>query len=120
MFSDVHILDHFVVDNFVHSSLVLLFIYFCYSVYFTLTHDQSSKGAKRTYIDPFFCFYFLKFQPQRPGLDNICALFRVLVALDCRPTRLSQQSILTLSNFLPGYLIDVVTVSDFFSLYIRS
>ncbi|KAG5556427.1 hypothetical protein RHGRI_006875 [Rhododendron griersonianum] len=51
-------------------------------------------------------------QLQRPGLDNICALFRVLVALDCRPTRLSQQSILTLSNFLPGYLIDVVTSSE--------
>ncbi|KAH7843540.1 hypothetical protein Vadar_017908 [Vaccinium darrowii] len=44
----------------------------------------------------------------RPALDNLCALFRVLVALDCRPTRLSQQSILTLSNFLPGYLMDVV------------
>ncbi|XP_058205322.1 uncharacterized protein LOC131319180 isoform X2 [Rhododendron vialii] len=66
--------------------------------------------------DDFLVFQMLEtvvvdqiFQLQRPGLDNICALFRVLVALDCRPTRLSQQSILTLSNFLPGYLIDVVT-----------
>ncbi|KAI7990847.1 Testis-expressed protein 10 [Camellia lanceoleosa] len=44
-----------------------------------------------------------------PALDNLCALLRMLVALDARPTRFSQQSIINLSNFLPGYLIDVVS-----------
>ncbi|KAL7198113.1 hypothetical protein ACSBR2_020602 [Camellia fascicularis] len=44
-----------------------------------------------------------------PALDNLCALLRMLVTLDARPTRFSQQSIINLSNFLPGYLIDVVS-----------
>ncbi|XP_052198998.1 uncharacterized protein LOC127806055 isoform X2 [Diospyros lotus] len=44
-----------------------------------------------------------------PALDNLCALLRVLAALDSRPTRLSQQSIINLSNLLPVYLIDVVS-----------
>ncbi|PSS30415.1 Testis-expressed sequence 10 protein [Actinidia chinensis var. chinensis] len=48
--------------------------------------------------------------PLKPALDNSCALLRVLVALDSRSTRLSQQSIMNLGNFLPGYLIDVVTL----------
>ncbi|XP_038692073.1 testis-expressed protein 10 homolog isoform X2 [Tripterygium wilfordii] len=41
-------------------------------------------------------------------LDNTCAMLRILVSLDTKPTRLSEPSIITLSNFLPGYLIDVV------------
>lgn len=44
----------------------------------------------------------------KPPLDNACAMLRVLVALDSKPTSLSEQSIITLSNFLSGYLIDVV------------
>ncbi|XP_057506266.1 uncharacterized protein LOC130789508 isoform X3 [Actinidia eriantha] len=48
--------------------------------------------------------------PLKPALDNSCALLRVLVALDSRSTRLSQQSIMNLGNFLPGYLIDAVTL----------
>ncbi|CAL5410752.1 unnamed protein product [Camellia sinensis] len=48
-----------------------------------------------------------------PALDNLCALLRMLVALDARPTRFSQQSIIILSNFLPGYLIDVVSAICF-------
>ncbi|XVE75869.1 hypothetical protein DITRI_Ditri12bG0126200 [Diplodiscus trichospermus] len=43
-----------------------------------------------------------------PPLDNACAMLRVLVMLDSKPTRLSEQSIIALSNFLPGYLMDVV------------
>ncbi|KAE8676538.1 hypothetical protein F3Y22_tig00111584pilonHSYRG00081 [Hibiscus syriacus] len=35
-------------------------------------------------------------------------MLRVLVVLDSKPTRLSEQSINALSNFLPGYLMDVV------------
>ncbi|KAA8518460.1 hypothetical protein F0562_015934 [Nyssa sinensis] len=42
-------------------------------------------------------------------LDNICALLRMLITLDSRPTRLSEQSIINLSNVLPEYLIDVVS-----------
>ncbi|XP_059668653.1 uncharacterized protein LOC132313744 [Cornus florida] len=44
----------------------------------------------------------------KPPLDNTCALLRMLVTLDSMPTRLSEQSIINLSSFLPGYLIDVV------------
>ncbi|CAL5344535.1 unnamed protein product [Camellia sinensis] len=48
-----------------------------------------------------------------PAFDNLCALLRMLVALDARPTGFSQQSIIILSNFLPGYLIDVVSAICF-------
>ncbi|TYG54114.1 hypothetical protein ES288_D09G163000v1 [Gossypium darwinii] len=44
----------------------------------------------------------------QPPLDNACAMLRVLILLDSKPTRLSEQSIIALSNFLPGYLMDVV------------
>ncbi|KAG2683092.1 hypothetical protein I3760_10G016800 [Carya illinoinensis] len=44
----------------------------------------------------------------KPSLDNACAMLRMLAILDSKPTRLSEQSINTLSNFLSGYLIDVV------------
>ncbi|XP_021289785.1 uncharacterized protein LOC110420739 [Herrania umbratica] len=44
----------------------------------------------------------------KPQLDNACAMLRVLIMLDSKPTRLSEQSIIALSNFLPGYLMDVV------------
>ncbi|XP_059463584.1 uncharacterized protein LOC132192307 isoform X2 [Corylus avellana] len=44
----------------------------------------------------------------KPPLDNACAMLRMLAMLDSKPTRLSEQSIITLSNFLLGYLIDVV------------
>ncbi|KAK0587618.1 hypothetical protein LWI29_025899 [Acer saccharum] len=44
----------------------------------------------------------------KPPLDNACAMLRMLVMLDSKPTRLSEQSISTLSNYLSGYLIDVV------------
>ncbi|KAM7265835.1 hypothetical protein ACFE04_003518 [Oxalis oulophora] len=41
-------------------------------------------------------------------LDNTCALLSVLVSLDTKPTRLSEQSVLTLSDFLAGYIIDIM------------
>ncbi|ESR43310.1 hypothetical protein CICLE_v10011038mg [Citrus x clementina] len=44
----------------------------------------------------------------KPPLDNACALLRVLVVLDCKPTRLSEQGIITLSKYLSGYLFEVV------------
>ncbi|WOH06224.1 hypothetical protein DCAR_0625647 [Daucus carota subsp. sativus] len=44
-----------------------------------------------------------------PPLDNICALLRVLVKLDSEPTRLSEQSMINLGSFLPGYLTDIVS-----------
>ncbi|XP_058003755.1 uncharacterized protein LOC110659077 [Hevea brasiliensis] len=44
----------------------------------------------------------------KPPLDNACAMLRILVRLDSKPTRLSEQSIINLSNFIPSYLIDVV------------
>ncbi|KAH7554167.1 hypothetical protein JRO89_XS12G0124800 [Xanthoceras sorbifolium] len=43
----------------------------------------------------------------KPPLDNACAMLRMLVMLDSKPTRLSEQSIITLSKYLSGYLIDV-------------
>lgn len=42
-------------------------------------------------------------------LDNICAFLRVLVTLDTKPTRLSEQSVIKLSNVLPEYLINVAS-----------
>ncbi|XVF07541.1 hypothetical protein REPUB_Repub06bG0147900 [Reevesia pubescens] len=47
-----------------------------------------------------------------PPLDNACAMLRVLIMLDSKPTRFSEQSIIALSNFLPGYLMDVVHSSE--------
>ncbi|OMO82550.1 Armadillo-like helical [Corchorus capsularis] len=44
----------------------------------------------------------------KPPLDNACAMLRVLIMLDSKPTRLSEQSIIALSSFIPGYLLDVV------------
>ncbi|KAL4340356.1 hypothetical protein GQ457_08G017540 [Hibiscus cannabinus] len=44
----------------------------------------------------------------QPSLENACAMLRVLIVLDSKPTLLSEQSIIALSNFLPGYLMDVV------------
>ncbi|XWS56064.1 hypothetical protein CRYUN_Cryun09bG0054800 [Craigia yunnanensis] len=43
-----------------------------------------------------------------PPFENACAMLRVFIMLDSKPTRLSEQSIIALSNFLPGYLMDVV------------
>ncbi|GAB2232317.1 hypothetical protein Droror1_Dr00011349 [Drosera rotundifolia] len=40
--------------------------------------------------------------------DNRCALLRILVTVDSRPTRLSDQSITKLSKLLCEYLIDIV------------
>ena len=54
---------------------------------------------------------FSYFQSLKPPLDNSCAMLRMLVALDSKPTRLSKQSICSLSNVLSAYLIDVAHVS---------
>ncbi|KAF2289636.1 hypothetical protein GH714_037631 [Hevea brasiliensis] len=48
----------------------------------------------------------------KPPLDNACAMLRILVRLDSKPTRLSEESIINLSNFIPSYLIDVVHLED--------
>lgn len=39
----------------------------------------------------------------------------MICELDSKPTRLSQSSVTTLSEFLPGYLIDIINVSTSFS-----
>ncbi|KAK3227006.1 hypothetical protein Dsin_006868 [Dipteronia sinensis] len=44
----------------------------------------------------------------QPPLDNACAMLRMLVSQDSKPSRLSEQSISALSKYLSGYLIDVV------------
>ncbi|CAL9231712.1 unnamed protein product [Arabidopsis halleri] len=44
----------------------------------------------------------------KPALDNGCAILRMICVLDSKPTRLSEISVTTLSEFLPGYLIDIV------------
>ncbi|KAM7499953.1 hypothetical protein LguiA_024367 [Lonicera macranthoides] len=43
----------------------------------------------------------------KPSLDNMCALLRMLITVDSVPTRLSEQSIINLSNALLGYLLGV-------------
>ncbi|XP_027928988.1 uncharacterized protein LOC114185458 isoform X2 [Vigna unguiculata] len=45
---------------------------------------------------------------QKPSLDNRYSLLRILVTVDSKPTRLSEQSIATLGHHLSEYLIDVV------------
>ncbi|KAK6912302.1 hypothetical protein RJ641_024395, partial [Dillenia turbinata] len=42
-------------------------------------------------------------------VDNTCAMLKVLIKLDSRPTRLSDQSIIKLSSVLAEYLIDVAS-----------
>ncbi|CAL9229381.1 unnamed protein product [Arabidopsis halleri] len=44
----------------------------------------------------------------KPALDNGCAILRMICVLDSTPTRLSERSVTTLSEFLPGYMIDIV------------
>ncbi|XP_010423350.1 PREDICTED: uncharacterized protein LOC104708471 [Camelina sativa] len=44
----------------------------------------------------------------KPALDNGCAILRMICALDSKPTRLSESGVTILSEFLPGYLIDIV------------
>ncbi|KAF8012918.1 hypothetical protein BT93_I0932 [Corymbia citriodora subsp. variegata] len=46
----------------------------------------------------------------KPFRDNACALLRLLVTLDSKPTRLSEQTIDSLTSFLALYLIDVFSV----------
>ncbi|XP_030525125.1 uncharacterized protein LOC115737229 isoform X2 [Rhodamnia argentea] len=46
----------------------------------------------------------------KPPRDNACALLRLLVTLDSKPTRLSEQTIDRLASFLALYLIDVFSV----------
>ncbi|XP_039169029.1 uncharacterized protein LOC104444410 isoform X3 [Eucalyptus grandis] len=43
----------------------------------------------------------------KPSRDNACALLRLLVTLDSKPTRLSEQTIDGLASFLALYLIDI-------------
>ncbi|CAH8272375.1 unnamed protein product [Arabidopsis lyrata] len=43
----------------------------------------------------------------KPALDNGCAILRMICTLDSKPTILSESSV-TISEFLPGYLIDIV------------
>lgn len=46
----------------------------------------------------------------KPSRDNACALLRLLVTLDSKPTRLSEQTIDGLASFLALYLIDICSV----------
>ncbi|KAF9680808.1 hypothetical protein SADUNF_Sadunf06G0159900 [Salix dunnii] len=43
----------------------------------------------------------------KPPLDNSCAMLRMLIALDTKPSRLSERSICSLSDVLSAYLIDI-------------
>ncbi|XP_076958532.1 uncharacterized protein LOC143634296 [Bidens hawaiensis] len=43
------------------------------------------------------------------SLENTCALLRMIITVDSKPTKLCEQSILKLGSVLPGYLIDVVS-----------
>lgn len=45
---------------------------------------------------------------RKPSLDNTCSLLSMLVTLDSKPTRLSEQSIITLGHHLSEYLMDAV------------
>ncbi|CAH8312798.1 unnamed protein product [Eruca vesicaria subsp. sativa] len=60
----------------------------------------------------------------KPVLDNGCAILRIICTLDSKPTTLSESSITTLSEFLPGYLIDIVKCipedKDNSSLYMQT
>ncbi|KAI4300557.1 hypothetical protein L6164_033924 [Bauhinia variegata] len=44
----------------------------------------------------------------KPPLDNSYSLLRMLVTVDSKPTRLSEQSIVTLSYYLAEYLMNIV------------
>ncbi|KAL1196940.1 hypothetical protein V5N11_024740 [Cardamine amara subsp. amara] len=45
----------------------------------------------------------------KPALDNGCAILRMICALDSKPTILSESSLTALSEYLPGYLVDIVS-----------
>ncbi|KAK7294692.1 hypothetical protein RJT34_17585 [Clitoria ternatea] len=45
---------------------------------------------------------------QKPPLENRCSLLRMLVTVDSKPTRLSEQSIITLGHYLSEYMMDAV------------
>ncbi|KAK7407066.1 hypothetical protein VNO78_08706 [Psophocarpus tetragonolobus] len=46
--------------------------------------------------------------PQKPSLDNSCSLLRMLVIVDSKPTRLSEQSIIMLGHHLSEYMMNAV------------
>lgn len=45
----------------------------------------------------------------KPPLENTCSLLRTIIALDSKPTKISEQSISKLGNVIPGYLVDIVS-----------
>lgn len=49
---------------------------------------------------------------QELPVDNFCALLRVLVSLDSKPTGLSEESVIKLSQVLPRYLLNIASDSD--------
>lgn len=69
------------------------------------------SGNMKHLQNPFFMLQLLK-----PPLDNACAMLRMLVTLDSKPTRFSEQGVITLSEYLSGYVVDVAHVSSFFFL----
>lgn len=57
-------------------------------------------------------------QALRLSADNFCGLLRLFISLNSKPTRLSELSVIKLSNILPGYLMDIASVSDSSLYYI--
>lgn len=49
-------------------------------------------------------------------MENTCALMAMLIAVDTRPTRLSEKSILKFGDIVLSYMIDVAQVIDPFAL----
>ncbi|GJU30927.1 armadillo-like helical domain-containing protein [Tanacetum coccineum] len=48
----------------------------------------------------------------KPPLENTCALLRMIITLDSKPSKLSEESISKLGYVIPGYLVDVVSGLD--------
>lgn len=44
-------------------------------------------------------------------MDNKCAFVRLLLTLDSKPSRLLDQSIVSIGHALPQYMINVLSVS---------
>lgn len=79
--------------------------------YFSLLTLVDSLFKDMLFLLIWFVFML---QSQTLPLDNVCAMLRMLIALDSEETRISEQAFVSLVEILPRYLIDIVHVSFLF------
>ena len=73
---------------------------------------------KLSYLSTLFIIVFSFLQSRKLSVDNMYGLLRMIVSLDTRPTKLSEEHISNLSNWLFVYLIEAASVCNWLFLNI--